>query len=754
MEIKSKTKVMFCLLTMIASMFIAIPLVQSEDEVTYGPRLDTLYGHFIESPSAQYPMLTSAEVDVWPDIRDPLIIRALEDAHYEVALTPEAFLYYHIDVNVRNQVGFNGTHIACEGGTYMTIWRNSNESGYFTYQGLPYKGYVPLDDINFRHALAHCIPKDEIVATVYGGISGAPIDSLIPEAQRAWYTPGVDGHPLALGDPTATTVYNPATGANHDACSILRYGGYVWEPTAPNPAPKHSTSDPDGNWLDFHLGADTDDPNTVWDDTERMPMNYIEFAGVTQAIAPDSYGRDDMCYRDWRSIGLSIDHPEVDYGYLTDTMMDYYQYDMYALGWSIGRFPDHLESFFHSRNNLCPEGYNMPGVNNTELDGYCDIILHSKDVNEVKQATADASELLAELCVSIPTITRPLCTAAGKAGAPSFTDSVKGIVNSPGFGTDTDLTFYGLHWESMETTENPLGIGGSMDYIVPSEPTNWHPAFASTTDEFLVMQHVFGGLINVDPYTHVDVPWEATDWLVEDWDFGGSDMGMNTTFWLRDDLYYHDGVQFDAYTAEFGLEWLQEMKIGRAQAMWQNLVDVEVHDQFCFSVLHNVTSLWIFYDIAGWASLIPPHIYDGTDIHFRPEAEANELNPKITKLVGLGAYVITDMAFELGGWVELTAYRENPDLGITTHWFWSAEGYDAWLTECFHWIGDGNSDGVIDIKDLTKAGKSYALTSSHPNYDAEADTNPEDEYHVNDGRVDMKDIFELSKYWGKQRDYS
>jgi len=753
MEIKSKTKVMLCLLTMIASMFIAVPLVQSEE--TYGPRLDTLYGHFIESPSAQQPLLTSGQVDIWPDIRDPLIIRALEDGKYEVDLTPEAFLYYHVDFNVRDQVG-NLTHIPCKDGTYAETWRNPEDGNYFTYQGGDYQGYVPLDDINFRHALAHCLPKDEIVATVYGGISGAAIDSLIPEAQRAWYTPGIDGHPLALGEPTATTVYNPETGAYMDACSILRYGGYVWEPTAPNPAPKHSTSDPDGNWLDFHLGAAVNNPDTVWDDTERMPMNKIIFAGVTQSIAPDSYGRDDMCYRDWRSIGLSVDHPEVDYGTLTDTMMDYYQYDMYALGWSIGRFPDHLESFFHSRNNLCPEGYNIPGVDDAELDGYLDTILHSKDVVEVKEAAADASARLAELCVSIPTVTRPLCLAAGKAGAAGFTDSVKGIVNSPGFGTDTDLTFYGLHWASMVTTENPLGIGGTMDYIVPSEPTNWHPAFASTTDEFLVMQHVLGGLINVDPYTHVDVPWEATDWLVEDWDYGGSEMGMNTTFWLRDDLYYHDGVQFDAYTANFSLNWLKDMQIGRAQAMWKDLDHVEVHDQYCFSVYHTITSLWTFYDIAGWASVIPPHIYEGTDIHFRPEEQANPLNEHITKLVGLGAYVITDMAFELGGYVELTAYRENPDLGITTHWFWSAEGYDAWLTECFHWTGDGNSDGVIDIYDLTKAGNAFAANEGTPRYDAQADTDPEPEYHTrtDPGRVDMQDIIELSKSWGKQQTYS
>jgi ABC-type transport system substrate-binding protein len=504
---------------------------------------------------------------------------------------------------------------------------------------------------------------------------------------------------------------------------------------------KYSPDDPDGAWIDPATGD---------------YMNQVVFAGVTEDIAPDSFGRDDMCYRNWRHIGLPISHPEIDYGYLTDTMMDYYQYDMYALGWSIGRFPDHLYDFFHSEMNRIPEGYNIPGLNNTEMDGYLEIIQTSSDKAEIKQAAANASALLATLCCSIPTVTRPLNLAAGKSTAAAFDDTVGGIVNAPGFGTDTDLTFYGLYWEGDVSETNPLGVNGTIDYIVPSEPTNYHPAFASTTDEFLVLQHVFGGLINVDPYTHVDVPWEAIDWKVQDWDYGGSEMGMNTTFWLRDDLYYHDGVHFDAYTANFSLNWLKDMEIGRAQAMWRDLDHVDVHDQYCFSVFHTVSSLWTFYDIAGWASLVPPHIYEDTTVNFRPEAEANELNGNITKLVGLGAYIITDLDFSLGGYVELTAYRENPDLGITTHWWQSAEDYADWLSECFHWIGDGNSDGVIDIHDLTKAGNAFAANEGDPRYDEQADTDPEPEYQTrtSPGRVDMSDIIELSKSWGKKRTYA
>jgi len=602
--------------------------------------------------------------------------------------------------------------------------------GYFSYSGAPYTNYVPLNDTYFRHAVAHCIPKDEIVAVVYGGIMAAAIDSLIPEAQRAWFTPGIDGHPLAMGDPLAETVWDGAD-VNHDACSILRAGGYTFNSEAPNPVAKYSPDDPDGNWIDPLTGE---------------PMNHITFAGVTQEFSPASWSRDEMCYRNWRSIGLPIEHVGVDYGYLTDVMVNYYQYDMYALEWEVGRFPDHLYSFFHSSNNFAPGGYNIPGVDNSELDGYLDIVQHSWDVDEIKEAAANASALLAELCVSLPTITGPSIAASTVAGAPGHADTLQGIVNCSGYGSGNDWTFYDLHWRSLVTASNPYGIGETARMIVGSEPSNYHPAYAGTPDEWRILNRIFEGLVNLDPYSHEDIPWLATSWTIEEWDYGGSEMGMNTTFWLRDDVYYHDGVHFDAYTCEFSLEWLKDMQIGRAQPMWQYLDHVEVHSDYCFSVYHTVTSLWTLYDIAKWAPLIPPHIYEGTDMHFRPEATTNPLNPSLTCLIGTGPFMVTDLLFQLGGYVELTAYRENADLGITTHWFMSVEEEDALLTQMFHWTGDVNYDGINDGLDLARIDAALFTHKGEPGFDPDADLNGDD-------WIDMRDVAILGKNWGKARKY-
>lgn len=772
MELKIRIATTLCLLTLIASMFFMVRTTQSSPE-TYGPRLDEIYGRYIESPAAQRYALETGEVDYWPDIRQPDIIRDLEDEYYNVVMMRDAMMYYHIDFNVRDQIG-NGTYVQCSDDalgnpTYAQLWRGppagsaaAREAVYYQYYGARYMGYVPIDDYLFRYAVAHCLPIDEIVATVYGGISAAKVESLVPGAQKYWFNPAATMPPYDPGDPLASTVYNPGTGEYEDACSILRYAGYVFEPTAPNPAPKHSPSDPDGNWLDPHLHAATNDPGTVWDDTLMMPMNHILFAGVTQAIAPDSYGRDDLCGRDIRAIGLPVEHEETDYGYLTDTMMDFFQFDMYALGWSVGRFPDHLYDFFHSSKNTCPEGYNIPGVMDPTLDALLDDIVGSRDVAVVRAAAFAAQEFLNTKCVSLVTVTRPLTDAGATAAAPPVTrtDTLLGVVPIVGYTpyTGDAGTMNLLHWASnVDPITNPYGIGGSMNLIVPSEATNYHPAFASTTDEFLIMQGVIEALLSVNPYTHDDIPWIATDWTVESWTPDAYTNGVNITFWLRDDVYFHDGSHFNATVAKFSWDYVSGRvppmpPVGRAGAFWEDYYDADIWNNYCLSVYQNKSSMFILYDCSGWAPLFPPHIYEGEDQFFIPSDEENPLNPALSCLVGTGPWVVREVVWGLGNYVRLTAYRSGAS-PVTTHWWKTVEELDAELTTMFHWVGDVNSDTDIDVDDLALAGLSFGRILGMPGYNPNADVAPEYTYHTPDNRVDMRDMAEIGRNYGKQRDY-
>ncbi len=498
-------------------------------------------------------------------------------------------------------------------------------------------------------------------------------------------------------------------------------------------------------------------------------MNHITFACVPQVYAPDSYAKDELCARDMRAIGLPIEHVEEPYYYICDWMLPEFQFDMYALGWSIGNNPDHLIDFFHSNRNTCPYGQNIPGIMDPALDALLDTIQSSMDKHEVRAAVFEAQEILNTKCVSLPTVTRPLTGAGVQAGdTAGSTDTIMGIVNSPGYGATTAATKTNWYWASNVGTGNPYGIGGMIRMVLSSAAINYHPAFASTPDEWLIMDLIVEGLIGIDPWTHDDIPLLATDWTVEEWTPDAYTTGINITFWLRDDVDWHDGVHVTADEVKFSWDYISGLVppmpgVGHAGAFWAKYSNSEVWNDYCVSVYQNKTSMFTLYDCAGWAPLFPSHIYDGEDECFRPEAtphpDSTLAAAGMKCLVGTGPYVFIESTMVPGGYCEIVAFRPGVAPHPTAHYWQTVEGMVAELTEQFHWIGDVSSltpneeDGLINIYDMSTAGKAYGKTSGSPGYNAQADIAPEPTYHNNDGRVDIRDIAELGKNWGKQREY-
>lgn len=882
MGLKLKAEVVLCVLTLILSMYAIIPRVQSSPEV-YGPQADKVVGRFIESPDAHKLALEKADVDAWTDIRMAEDVRDLKDKGYTVLEVPYTMLFYYIAPNLR---------------WHREPWRTD---------------YIPNDDQPFRHALAHLIPKDRIVAEVYGGITGRGIHSVVPEAQAEWYNPALEEepykHPYRPGDPTirpGEPGFDP-----HSASGILWEAGYEYDETLTNPV-----TGVVGNWRMPYR-----DP--IPPEWQGQPIPKITFWGVTSAIAPDSNGRDRLCVEAMQGIGLPIEHTEVEFLTLVYSMIYFHDFDMYALGWIIGRFPDSLYAFFHSSQDV-PWGYNTAGIRDPELDEQLEIIVFEMDRRKVKEATFRVQEMIAMKLPYIVTVTRPFIGAFAAAGAGAHTNTLRGIINMKGYGQDTGWSFINTYWEGATT-------GGTVRWIVASGVESYHPAYASTADEWLILGNMFDGSYGVDPWSHADIPWLATRWEIEKWateeavknitagigvlgsdwheawpiwsqnwnltgwtdaDVSGTltagdqvvltigrkeveygivdvtwdikveekvyphnemklsligapkppdeitsdqvvgtwwhelwptysnkwlagafedsmidyvtpgdgvlsksdqimlngtwyhvdsvtitleldekptdgdvdmyvefvggpkreERGMKVLFWLRDDVYWHDGVQFNASDIEFALKFLKDHKIARAKPMWEHLVDVDIVAPFKVVVYLERRSLWLFYDVAAWGTVLPRHIYRGTcyapttagdwtsspcynhdpegglgpncgDAHC-PRLAAGECDPSIFKpwlephpgpdmksgtgddltglymLIGTGPFVYRggDLTFP-GGYVELTAYRPGAS-PVTTHWFQSVESIDALLMEMFHWMGDvyphpAEKDGTI-----------------------------------------------------------
>lgn len=694
--LKTKVVMMAFVSTLILSMFVAVPLVRGSP--AYGPHLDEIYGRFIESPSAQRSALETGVVNFWFDMREPEIVRELSDAGFTVVMQPEVFLFYYIAPNLR------------WGRVYPIDDPRYDPDGF---KWRP--DYVPLNDQPFRHALAHLVPKAKIESVAYGGLTGAAIESIVPPAQREWFNSEAPTHPLS----------------HEEAISILTAAGYEYDAELPNPV-----AGVVGNWR-------MPDRDPVPPEYRGEPMPKINYWGVTTAIGPRSWLRDELCALEFQAIGLPIEHVEVDYSTLVYSMIYFHDFDMYSLGWGMGKNPDFLVDFFHSDMDV-QFGYNTAGIQDEDLDNLIETIQTSIDRDEVRDAAMEAQVMLNEKLPYIVTVTRPDIGTFATAGAPGQTDTLLGVINSPGYGQfRNDWTFYNLRWAS--------GLGGTASMVVASEPETYNPALSSTTDEELVLGRCFDVLIEVDPYTHKDIPWLALDWTVETW---GAE-GMNITISLRDDVYWHDGVKFTAYDVEFALDYLQTNEVARAQPLWLYFVDAEVKSDYVISAYFSQTSLWTLNWMSDWTARFPKHIYEGTDPNtFFPHLEAHPTISGLTKLIGTGPFVYRGGSLVLGGYCRLTAYRPGAS-PVTTHWWMSTEGTSALLADMFHRAGDVDSDGDIDIWDkvaVHAAAGSKAVDDPFTPWDETENWNPDADLDQ-DEDVDILDIVTLNLNFGKKKEY-
>lgn len=167
--------------------------------------------------------------------------------------------------------------------------------------------------------------------------------------------------------------------------------------------------------------------------------------------------------------------------------------------------------------------------------------------------------------------------------------------------------------------------GGRLVVAADSEPKNLNPAAVASNGVFFIASKVVEPLAEAS-YTGKDglEPRLATAWE-------GSADGLSVTFKLREGVTWHDGKPFTSADVAFSaLEvWKKVQNIGRS--VFANLEAVDTPDAatavFRFS---KPTPLQLIRNaLPVVTSVIPKHLYEGTDI---------ATNPANTKLVGTGPF--------------------------------------------------------------------------------------------------------------------
>jgi ABC-type transport system substrate-binding protein len=657
------------------------------------------------------------ETDVLTDLIRRLDIEKLDQEGFTITSAP-GFHMGHIAFNVRPTEIVQAGSRAPEAIHDVTYW--------------------PLADVDFRHALVHAYDQEGIIFSIYGYIV-TPVRSLVPPAQGAWYNPATPAHPFSLGDPFTSPP------GEDSAVGILKAAGYTFV-----------DGDEDGTVSSYDY----------WLMPNGDPVPDIHVYTPTYEVAPTSAEHGARWIEDLGKIGLAgtadngwhgfIHDPQEFWPYLIKVFQDA-TFDSYMVFWGLGRFPDHLYDMLHSSQISGPPPfgtarwrYNAPGVNSTQIDGLVETIKTSLDHSEKRAAAFKVQELMYNVTAEEDALA--YMQLYSRVYFNAFNPDLRGIVNSPGYGSDNGWTWLNVRWEPGSPGERIDADGNSyVIYTLGEEPERMNPLYAGTVYTWTIMGAVYDGLIAVNPYSHKDLPWLALDWeIVADPD--GVPGAMNVTFHLTTNATWQDDYPFTAHDVKFSLMFIKEWEIPKYTSIWKYIVDVVVIDDYTVTVISSVTSQFLLYDFAGLAALLPPQVWDrdwadlDAILSYNPADETVGYDP--APGYAAGPTPPPTNLFGTGPWI--FQYYDEPgfygEVWQNPNYFRTTESIQNQKTEMFHEVGDVNRDGVIDVFDLSLISKSFGYFWFEDGYNPDADLN-------GDGVIDLTDMFWAGLYFGWQKEY-
>lgn len=305
---------------------------------------------------------------------------------------------------------------------------------------------------------------------------------------------------------------------------------------------------------------------------------------------------------------------------------------------------------------------------------------------------------------------------------------------------DRGLGYLQLKWmtdEIRDAHNNAIKVAWS------SQPDDFNPSQQVSVADSWMLGAITGGygaglgLTLQDPVTQEQKPWIAYHWTVETFPYGGA-TGTKITYWLRKDVYWHDGEKFDADDVKFSLEYGRDNCShydGQSLRATGDLINVTVTDVDADGwneavVYQSKTSAFYLSYIGFWGSMLPEHIWENvadpatavpyTQDNPNPAAAAIGL----TWVVGTGPW-----AFHKGDWVtdQYVHLRAARGANVLADFFRSAEVS----------IADINIDSIVNIFDLLLVGGHFLEEKSDPRYTIYADV-------TRDGIIDLFDLLVVS----------
>jgi ABC-type transport system substrate-binding protein len=734
---KYKAITVLMLFALIATLGIST-LTQAQP-TTRGPEMDVLRHEVIRMPGPARIAMIAGDDDMNPGNIRTSDIEAQADA----------------GLLVTEDLGFHMGYIAWNIRDVATINENRSDR---LHGAMGTVTYWPPEHAEFRHALIHCYDQLAIIPPIYGYVV-TPVRSLVPPAQSKYYETSVPAHPYNPGDPLDTTLFDGTN--NHDTCSILRAHGFTFQ--------------------DVGTTGVVDDAD-YWKCPDGSDMPELVIYTPLYTDAPTSYEHGAEFVADLTSIGLGgttangnrgVRNLGWNFDFYLDAVYgtaDYEggNFDAYMVFHSLGRIPDQLYEFLHSSmDSMVTWGQsNGPGVNDATMDALCDTIRFSLDTDDIAAAAKEIQLMMYNpdetVFPNADEFSLAYMLLYSRSLFDAFAADVEGVVRSPGYGADNGWTIFNVNWVAgepgrYEDVYGDTALESVFKYINGLPPDSLNPTFATTAYEWNIMDPNLEGLTAVNPFNHADIPW-----IAEDWEITETVSGMEIDFYLRDDVHWADGYLVNASNVEFNLEFFRDYDTINFMSQSLVLDDVVTHNDTWCTVHASEAGLSLFYDYAGTGLVLPPQIWDTTwagpaeVANYHPEDVVYGTDMGDGTITGHGPYaaktawgIVSKNLFGCGPYVyqSYDLVADESELWANRNYFMTQGDMLALMTSMFWEVGDYNTDGIVNVIDLTWTSFAFGTYYLDPGYDAGADYN-------SDNWVNIADVSNCAYHLLWQREYS
>lgn len=441
----------------------------------------------------------------------------------------------------------------------------------------------PLSDSVVRRAIAHVVDRDEIIFSLFDGYM-LPLAEFVPQSSP-FFNPEAD---IAEYDPEM-------------AKAILDAAGYTMGP-----------------------GGVRINPRT------GQPMRKMILMTPTYEEAPTSAELGKIIADAAQAVGIPLEAEPVQFNTIVARILSADRdFDMYLLAWGLNRFPTHLYTLFHSNFDV-ENANNTVGLNDPVYDALAERVWTPRDLDEAMDAAWEAQEMLAQLQPYVPLYSRPYMDAFRS-------DRVTGYVPHLGYGAASSAS--NSIWTPINIRRVGQERGGTVRWLLEQEPGSLNILVGTSAYD----QRIFGlvydvGLIAPEPINNDDYPWMASKWEVGTWVQPDGTEGSKITYWLRDDIYWHDGVPFTANDVKFTMDYLKQHNNGKYRDSWIDYSHIEIIDDHTFTAYYTSVSYWHTYNTRAF---LAKHIWENvTDPdRFQPWNEPHPTVQGLTKMIGTGPFV-------------------------------------------------------------------------------------------------------------------